>query len=389
MELETRVLYLNHLQRRLPTVRSLVQWLEAQAAVWPLLERLAMPAVKMGLRTVDQLQRLAPRLVRLDMTMVLRHSDEMLPFGSDTLREVCFPCGSKMTDAGLCATLDQLPALRVLELPDCNYVSNVCIEHAMTVCPRLERCALVKCTWVDGQTLRYLGANRTLQAPSEAPPQSQWVSSIGTKKKRLHNVRIPVAPAAVQWLDLSHCRALCDVSFQHLFRSLHALSLSGCTVLTDTSADNVATHCPHLRLLDMSWASITDAGLHRIVYGCRHLQFLGAAHCTALTDAGIRAIRPAPGTAELHQLSLRSCTALTAATATELATHWPMLHKLDAGGLPVPAGTFAGWEESRCQQFCRVSTGPAATTPAATATEAPAPSKRRSLDDMLDNTDWD
>jgi hypothetical protein len=51
MELQTRELYLNHLQKRLPTVRSLIQWLQEEAEVWPLLERLAMPAVKMGLRT--------------------------------------------------------------------------------------------------------------------------------------------------------------------------------------------------------------------------------------------------------------------------------------------------------------------------------------------------
>ena len=147
---------LNHLESRLPTVRCLVQWLQAQAAMWPLLERLALPAVKMGLRTVDQLHRLAPRLVRLDLTMVLRHCDEMLPFASPTLREICFPCGSKMTDAGLCDTLSGCPELRVLELPECNYIGTVSIEHAVRVCPKLGRVGVAKCIWVDSAALRFL-----------------------------------------------------------------------------------------------------------------------------------------------------------------------------------------------------------------------------------------
>lgn len=387
MELQTRELYLNHLQKRLPTVRSLIQWLQEEGEVWPLLERLAMPAVKMGRCTVDQLQRLAPRLVRLDMTMVLRHCDDMLPFGSETLREICFPCGSKMTDAGLCATLDQLPELRVLELPDCNYVSNVCIEHAMTACPQLLRLGLAKCTWTDGQTLRYLGQNRSTNrtATTAQQPLSQWVSSIGTKKKRLNGAARETLPGApVQWLNLTQCRALCDASLQHLFQSLRALSLCGCTVLTDVAARNVAENCPQLRLLDLSWAGLTDAGLAAVLRGCRQLQFLGAAHCTQLTDAGIRAVRPSAATAELHQLSLRSCTALTAATVTELAS-WPMLQKLDVGGLSVPPGTFAGWSESRCQQFCRRK--PAPMPPPSSAAAPPCVPQKRPLDELLDA--WD
>ena len=390
MELKTRELYLNHLQKRLPTVRSLIQWLQEEAEVWPLLERLAMPAVKMGLRTVDQLQRLAPRLVRLDMTMVLRHCDEMLPFGSETLQEICFPCGSKMTDAGLCATLNQLPELRVLELPDCNYISNVCIEHAMAACPHLHKLTLSKCTWVDGQTLRYLGGSRVRGSTLSEQPLSQWVSSIGTKKKRLNHAPRQVTSAApVQWLNLTQCRALCDASLLHLFGSLRALSLCGCTVLTDVAARNVAAHCPQLRLLDLSWAGLTDAGLAAVLRGCRQLQFLGAAHCTQLTDAGIRAVRPSSATAELHQLSLRSCPALTAATATELAT-WPMLQKLDVGGLTVPPGTFAGWTESRCQQFCRAQPAPASPAPSVPPAAPAAPardSRKRTLEELLDA--WD
>ena len=397
LELNTRELNLNHLGARLPTVRCLVQWLQAQAALWPLLERLALPAVKMGLRTVDQLQRLAPRLVRLDLTMVLRHCDDMLPFASATLRELCFPCGSKMTDAGLCDTLTGCPQLRVLELPECNYIGTVSVEHAVRVCPKLGRVGVVKCIWVDSAALRFLALRvSTTGAPAAAgaggAPLHRWASSIGTKKKRLRVSAAAAAstspdpPCAITWLDATQCRALCDASLQQLFGTLRALCLNGCVALTDVSIHNIVERCPSMQLLDISWSQITDAGLARLLRGCRALQFLGCAHCDHLTDEGIRQVRPVDGTwAEINQVSFRSCPGLGAPASVEICAHWPMLRKMDLGGLPVPpAATLAdhGWAETRCQQFYR-ERAPAAAAPPPVATSA-APAKR-SYEDMLED----
>lgn len=359
LELNTRELALSHLGKRFRTIRSLVQWLQSQGQTWPLLERLSLPPIKIGLRTVDQLQQLAPRLVRLDLTMVLRHCDDMLPFRCHALREICFPSGSKMTDASLCETLSGCPQLRLLELPMCNYISNVSIEHAMAVCRQLNRMKVNQCTWVDSRTLQYLGAAR--QRVSETPLQ-QWACSIGTKKRRIRDAMedpafSPPAAAPFTWLDATQCRTICDATLQQLFPSLRALSLCGCTIISDVGVSNIVAHCPSLRLLDVSWSQITDDGLVALLSGCRQLQFLGCAHCDALTDEGLRRVRPsAAGHAELHQLSLRSCSGLGAGAMTEVAAHWPMLRLLDVGGVEgVCSSLFAaqGWSETRCQQFQR------------------------------------
>lgn len=420
LELNTRELNLNHLEARLPTVRCLLQWLQAHGGTWPMLERIVMPAVKMGLRTVDQLHRLAPRLVRLDLTMVLRHCDEMLPFSSDTLQEICFPCGSKMTDAGLCATLSGCPRLRVLELPECNYISNVSMEHAVVACRELGRISVAKCTWADSCTLQYLGADRPRRlahaasedsdhtagsSSSSSAPLHLWASSIGTKKKRMRTAgaaaadgagaQPPPPPCRITWIDVTQCRALCDASFQQLFRSIRALCLNGCTVLTDLTVDNVVRHCPQMHFLDISWSQVTDAGLEKLLRGCRALQFLACAHCGRLTDDGIRRVRPdSCQWAELNQVSFRSCQGLGPAACQEIGTRWPLLRKVDLGGLPgLDAALFRahGWEETRCQQFYRTNAPPPATETGSGSSSASARPKR-SFEELAaeDDTDlWD
>ena len=402
LELNTRELNLNHLESRLPTVRCLVQWLQAQAAMWPLLERLALPAVKMGLRTVDQLQRLARGWCGWTS-----------PWCSAIVTICCllpappcadmFPCGGKMTDADLCDTLSGCPQLRVLELPECNYIGTVSIEHAVRCAPAGPHRVAGASGWTARRSLP--GAAERRRRAAEAgggggggAPLHRWASSIGTKKKRLR-VAAPSSgsigaggagepPCAITWFDATQCRALCDVSLQQLFGTLRALCLNGCVALTDISIHNIVARCPAMQLLDISWSQITDDGLVHLLRGCRALQFLGCAHCDNLTDAGIQHARPVDGTwAELNQISFRSCRLLGTTASTDICTRWPMLRKVDLGGLPVPPAALLaqhGWVETRCQQFYRES----APSPAQVVSTAPGAATKRSYEDLLKDG-WD
>ena len=189
---------------------------------------------------------------------------------------------------------------------------------------------------------------------------------------------------AIAWLDATQCRTLCDASLQQLFSTIRALCLNGCAALTDTSIHNIVARCPAMQLLDLSWSQMTDDGLVHLLRGCRGLQFLGCAHCDQLTDDGIRRARPVDGQwAELHQVSFRSCHQLGAGTCDEVGAHWPMLRKVDLGGLPPRDPALFqdhGWTETRCQQFHRA-------RGAARAAAAPAAPKR-SYDDLLADG-WD
>ena len=135
--------------------------------------------------------------------------------------------------------------------------------------------------------------------------------------------------------------------------------------------------------------------LEKLLRGCRALQFLACAHCGRLTDDGIRRVRPdSCQWAELNQVSFRSCQGLGPAACQEIGTRWPLLRKVDLGGLPgLDAALFRahGWEETRCQQFYRTN-APLPATETGSGSSSASARPKRSFEELAaeDDTDlWD
>ena len=256
------------------TVRSILGWMRTQGELWTVLTHLKMPRLKIGLRTIEQLQRMAPQLKSIDLLLVQKHCDEVLPFASK-LEQVCFPRSSRMTDAGLCATLNACPEFRTLEFMECNQISDISMEHAMMACPRLTKLKLVRCTWVTGKTLLYLSGG------AEVGTLNTMASLTGTKQQAVREVAQGAAKggnggaaaqrtmreasrdvftarrtAKIEWLELDQCEALCSASFANLpllAPTLQAFSLKGCCAVDAKVAPHIAA-CTKLQLLDLDFA---------------------------------------------------------------------------------------------------------------------------------------
>lgn len=396
VESDTEDLALGQVGQHFSTVRSVVAWMRSRGEVWTALRRLRMPRIKMGLRTVEQLQRIAPHMRSLDLLLVQKHCDEVLPFSSH-MEELVFPRSSRMTDAGLCATLNACPKLVSIEWMECNQISDVSMEHALMACPSLTKVKLVRCTWVTGNTLLYLsgesggslhettahtgtklqgvqqvargaakGGNGGASAQRTVVEASRDVfaeASGGGRRRR---------PGGIEWLELNQCEALCSASMahlRHLAGSLRTLSLKGCSAIDSKAAPHIAL-CTRLTMLDLAWVGIDDEAIRHIAERCVNLRILGLSS-TRVTDRGVWHMTPrcvskrlrgeslpsgevSESQLQLRQLSLRSCAAVTAESCHYLAA-WPALEAVDLGGLALGAGTAflarVGWRDRRCQQF--------------------------------------
>ena len=373
------------------TVRSVIAWMRTKGELWTALRHLKMPRIKMGLRTIEQLQRMAPHLASIDLLLVQKHCDEVLPFSSK-LEEVCFPRSSRMTDAGLCATLNACPEFRSLEFMECNQISDISMEHAMAACPRLNKIKLVRCTWVTGKTLLYLSgrSNGCLHTMSEfTGTKQQGVREVAqgaakggnggataqhTMQEASRNVFAQDRhPATIEWLELNQCDALCSASMANLpllAPALQALSLKGCCAIDEMAAPHIAS-CTKLQLLDLAWVGIDDNTLRLLAEACPQLQVLGLSCCAKITDKGLWWLTPrcvakrmrgdgVPERAshsqlQLRQLSLRTCSGIGSQSCHYIAS-WPQLCWVDLGGVEADPAILrqTGWAEKKCQQFKRV-----------------------------------
>lgn len=389
IETTTRTLDMTHVQG-IPTVRAMLAWLKERGEVWSQLSQFKMPPIKMGLRTVEQLERFSPALVHLDLSGVLKHSDEVLPFSSTQLQHLTFPRASRMTDAGLQCTLNACPQLRSMVLLECNQVSDLSMEHALVACQHLTRVKLERCTWVTGKTLYYLsGANynqlHTLtsqvgskatqldaMARSAAKGGSGGASAATTMTRASQDVfKSRTGTAKIQKIELDKCEALCSASLLHLkhFPSdqLRSLSLKGCVAIDASLASHVA-RAQHLELLDLTWTHADDDSIRTIARTCHSLRFLALAHCEDLTDHAIWWLTPRrvvqdvqqaetdhSTRLELRQLSLRACSRLSKHVGPLLCL-WQALRWVDLGGMPhLNAHQLerCGWKPQNYQQFER------------------------------------
>lgn len=77
-------------------------------------------------------------------------------------------------------------------------------------------------------------------------------------------------------------------------RSLVKLNLARCDDVDDRGAEAIAASCQRLRFLDISWSSVTDAGLLCCLRSCSVLEVLslqGCKHLTYITFAALMSVR--------------------------------------------------------------------------------------------------
>lgn len=116
----------------------------------------------------------------------------------------------------------------------------------------------------------------------------------------------------LQCLNLGKCRNITNTGLSTLANChfIRSLDLSYCRI-TDWGLAIIASNCPSLEWLDLSWISsgVSDAGIISIATGCIGLQCLFLKYCVNITDKGLAIL--AGRCKALRMLSIDSCHLIT------------------------------------------------------------------------------
>lgn len=104
---------------------------------------------------------------------------------------------------------------------------------------------------------------------------------------------------------------LSDLSFVAVFSStlpsLHHISLSGCTNITDTALQLLTASCRRLTTISISnCPQLSDKTLKRLSH-CEHLSSVSLKGCRGLTSEGVAILAAAP---QLKAISVAGCAAV-------------------------------------------------------------------------------
>lgn len=147
--------------------------------------------------------------------------------------------------------------LRILDLTNCNTISDDAIEGIISNAPRIRNLGLSKCTRLTDET----------------------VYSISKLGKNL------------QYLHLGHVSNITDRGVRHLVdhcTRIRYLDLANCTQLTDLSVMELATKLPKLKRIGLVRVHlITDNALYALVERHLNLQRVHLSYCTKISVAAV------------------------------------------------------------------------------------------------------
>jgi hypothetical protein len=191
--------------------------------------------------------------------------------------------------------VDQLtlffPSLKVLDIGRNPCVDNSVIDllvswHLLS----LTELNLTESSCHSGPFIQLLDSDRRARLCGiEAPPvrlplerlELSWCENVDLRALELlcqHSHELKVAAFRNTCLNSSCVRMLAENN-----GNLMELHLARCADLENTAAFAVAANCPQLRLLDVSWAFISDDGIISILVECKYLQVLLVQGCKHLT----------------------------------------------------------------------------------------------------------
>ncbi|CAL8078644.1 unnamed protein product [Calicophoron daubneyi] len=185
---------------------------------------------------------------------------------------------------------------RVAELPEVtqlrifSYLSPLDVARAAKVC-RAWMSTAEKMNTIGRLDLSRLGGQLT---------DKMFVKITRKRRIRLHQI------------NLHGCTNLGPLGFRALssYANLQDINLSECVQLTDDYVLPIASGCPALLYLNLSYTPITDNSIRHLTASPTMLQFLSLAHCYHLTKDGSRYFGQGNGFPKLTYLDLSGCVQL-------------------------------------------------------------------------------
>lgn len=114
-------------------------------------------------------------------------------------------------------------------------------------------------------------------------------------------------------------------------RNLERLTLSGCSLVSNTAMEIIVGYNPNLQSIDMSGMSyVGDKTLFALAQNCKKLQGLYAANCTRITDLGVKElVKNCP---YLKRVKLTNCREVDSSAIDLLTTKTTGIVELDLAG---------------------------------------------------------
>ncbi|QIW94887.1 hypothetical protein AMS68_000405 [Peltaster fructicola] len=202
------------------------------------------------------------------------------------LRELRLPHCTSLDDSAfldLSSTV-HLDALRILDLSDCNEITDKGVEKIIQICPRLRNLILAKCRQLTDRAV---------------------------------------------------------FAITRLGKNLHYIHLGHCGHITDASVKALANACNRIRYIDLACCSnLTDDSITRLA-GLPKLKRIGLVKCAGITDRSIYSLamgevrngRRVNGVNVLERVHLSYCTHLTLDGIHMLLIHCPKLTHLSLTGV--------------------------------------------------------
>ncbi|KAK8933541.1 F-box/LRR-repeat protein 15 [Platanthera zijinensis] len=218
-----------------------------------------------GCRAVHVLDLLCPNLLKINLD------------GCDHLEEASFtPVGLENLNLGICPKLSVLkieaPKMSVLELKGCGRLSQAFIS-----CPNL--------TSLDASFCRQF-TNASLSSTAASCPQIESLILSSCLSIDFDGLSSLISLQSLTQLDLSYTFLM---NLQPVFDSccqLVILKLSACKYLSDSSLDSLYTRgaLPHLRELDLSYSSISQAAIVDLLAYCANLVSVNLNGCVYMHE---------------------------------------------------------------------------------------------------------
>eukprot|EP01006_Ploeotia_vitrea_P003662 TRINITY_DN113016_c0_g1_i1.p1 TRINITY_DN113016_c0_g1~~TRINITY_DN113016_c0_g1_i1.p1 ORF type:complete len:457 (-),score=3.57 TRINITY_DN113016_c0_g1_i1:74-1423(-) len=209
-----------------------------------------------------------------------------------------------VSDRGMCC-LTNIASLTELNIDGCSQIESATIQHLVQHSPKMKKILL------DGADLE--------DPPLEAA-LALWSDTLTYLSVSfcdcLTDSILPFASACTQleYLQLRKCK-FTPVPLHTFFSSptvrlpLTSLLIGECHQLDDFGCIALASQCPALTELDISWAwEVRDAGMHAILRGCRQLKELTCTGMKSLSDLAFSTVTVPP---TLTILRLTQCNSIT------------------------------------------------------------------------------
>lgn len=141
-------------------------------------------------------------------------------------------------------------------------------------------------------------------------PSSLSQTNLDVNSYHLHRLLI-----RFQWLEhlsLSGCTVLNDSSLASLRfpgARLHSLYLDCCFGISDDGIFTIASFCPNLRVVSLYRCNISDIGLETLARASLPLKCVNLSCCPLVTDFGIKALSQA--CLQLESVKISNCTSIT------------------------------------------------------------------------------